>query len=82
MFSNPTEPGTDIPVGEMTDNTDNSGAANSGTGNPTFETTGSSDGAPVVPEPGSLLMLAIGSGMSGAAWFRRRRRTEAGEAQE
>lgn len=32
---------------------------------------------PVVPEPGSIVLLAIGAGVSGGAWLRRRKKLKA-----
>lgn len=48
----------------------------SGTGGGAGFGSGGNGGAPVVPEPGSLLMLAVGSMMGGMAYLRRRRRGE------
>ena len=35
---------------------------------------GGDGNAPVVPEPGSLLMMVVGSCLGGTAWLRRRRK--------
>lgn len=51
----------------------NGGNAGGGIGDP------GSGNAPVVPEPGSLLMMAVGSMMGGMAYLRRRRKDKTAE---
>ncbi len=67
-----------MPVTQPTDPVDNGGSGfgggNNGAGGIGDPTSGN---APVVPEPGSLLMMAVGSMMGGMAYLRRRRKDKA-----
>ena len=70
VFTDPSTPSPSVPPVPPTHsdpNCDPSAVPDSSTGTPT--------GTPVVPEPGSMLMLAIGGAVGGVHWYRRRRKT-------
>ncbi len=68
LFTTTDEPGSDLPVTQPSDPSDTSFQTGAGT-DAQMGSDDSSTSAPVVPEPGSFLMLALGGGI---AYLRRR----------
>ena len=75
-LTSPEEPGIDIPVTEPSDPVDETTTAP--VDSELIDNTDSS--APVVPEPSSFLMMAVGSIFGGAIYNRRRRKQKAEHA--